>query len=103
MDGGCGYGGGTLNLPPLPSATTAIMPSMTRTAASGQPGTQTAVTSQWLTDRLPNIVNNTPMTAGAACPNTFANWINQNSTLVLLGLAGVTFWMLHCAREKGGA
>lgn len=88
-------------LNPMPSATTATMPTVTGTANAtmgwggrGQRGGNTphAITPQYLNQRLPSIVNPAPMDMGGNCQGGFGGWVADNPMLAGLGLV-LLAWM----------
>ena len=85
------------SLQPMPSATTASMPTMTGTAnatlgTNGNVGTTPAgITAQWLTQRLPSIVNPAPAVIPQDCQSGFAGWVSENPLLAAAGLAALAF------------
>jgi hypothetical protein len=89
-------------LSPMPSATTATMPTVTGTANAfmnrggrGQRGGNTphAITPQYLNQRLPSIVNPAPMDMGGNCQAGFGAWVGENPVLAGLGLVALA-WMV---------
>lgn len=85
------------SLQPMPSATTASMPTMTGTAnaAMGTNGnvgtTPPAITPQYLNQRLPSIVNPAPAVIPQDCQSGFAGWVSENPVIAVAGLAALAF------------
>lgn len=80
---------------PMPSATTATMPSMVGTSLATTPSPQPILTVQTLSQRLPQIVNPGPavIPMQARC-NTFAQWVGQNPMLAGGALLVIAFMVL---------
>lgn len=84
------------SLQPMPSMTTASMPTMTGTAnAGGTNGsvgtTPPVITPEYLTQRLPSIVNPAPAVIAPDCGGGFAGWVADNPGIAVLGLAALAF------------
>ena len=101
---GSGNSGGEIGpavlpqLSPMPSATTATMPTVTGTAnrvcgTNGQVGTTPpAITPQWLNQRLPSIVNPAPVDMGVpGCEGGVSGLIAGNPVLALGALAVLAY------------
>lgn len=100
----CVDSGGTYNPDgtcTMPSATKSVMPSITATAALVNPGpvTPPIVTPQYLTQKMPSIVNPAPQVAPPVCSDPFAQWVSDNALLVAAGLAGLAYLMLGTGRR----
>ena len=93
-------------LSPMPTATTATMPTVTGTAnawvgrqtgsGNGQRGgkTPTVITPQYLNQRLPSIVNPAPVDLGVECGGGgIEAWVGDNPMIAGLGLVLVA-WMV---------
>jgi hypothetical protein len=92
-------------LQPLPTATNATMPTMTGTAnvytnrqqgsGRGQRGgkTPTAITPQYLNQRLPSIVNPAPAVVPPDCGGGITDWIGDNPLLAGAGLILLGMWV----------
>ena len=74
---------------PMPSATTAKMPSITQSVAS-----MPVVTQVGMSQRMPQIVNPTPAVIQAPCGDAFAQWVNANPLLAVGALAVLAYVML---------
>lgn len=70
----------------LPKPTSMTMPSLVATANTTIPSTPEQLTPMALNQRLPSIVNQTPMNMAPLC-DPFAQFISQNMLLVGAGLA----------------
>ncbi len=82
----------------MPSATKSVMPSITATAQVVNP-TPPTVTPQYLTQKMPSIVNPAPQVAPPVCSDPFAQWVSDNALLVAAGLAGLAYLMLGTERQ----
>ena len=93
-------------LSPMPTATTATMPTVTGTAnawvgrqtgsGNGQRGgkTPTVITPQYLNQRLPSIVNPAPVDLGVECGGGgIEAWVGDNPLLAGLGLVLAAWWV----------
>lgn len=83
----------------MPSATKSVMPSITATAQVVNP-TPPTVSPQYLTQRMPSIVNPAPQVAPPVCSDPFAQWVSDNALLVAAGLAGLAYLMLGTGRQR---
>jgi hypothetical protein len=90
---------------PLPTATTATMPTVTGTANAwvgrqtgmhnGQRGGKTprAITPEYLNQRLPSIVNPAPVNVGPPpCGGGIVAWVGENPGLAAAGLVLLAWW-----------
>lgn len=92
----CVDSGGTYNPDgtcTMPSATKSVMPSITATAQVVNTPPLT-VTPQFLTQKMPSIVNPAPMVVAPACTDPFAQWVSDNTLLAAGGLALLAWMML---------
>jgi len=80
----------------MPSATQSTMPSITDTANTVVPSTpQPILTPQYLTQKMPSIVNPAPMgnPAPACAADPVTQWVSDNPMLAAAGLA-LCAWMV---------
>lgn len=77
----------------MPSATKSTMPSITSTAQTVMPPQQPVLTPQSMAQRMPSIVNPTPVQIAPPCSDPFATWVNDNMLLVGVGLVGLA-WLV---------
>jgi hypothetical protein len=74
---------------PMPTATTARMPSITKSVAP-----MPVVTPSLMNQRMPSIVNPAPAVMAQPCGDTFAQWVNQNKAVAVGGLVVLALLML---------
>lgn len=74
---------------PMPSATQSTMPSITDTANVVAPvqAQPPQLTPEFLTQKLPSIVNPNPVVMTPSCSGGFSGWVSQNPWLAAGGLA----------------
>lgn len=83
-------GGGALPmLPGVPNFTSAQMPNMTGTAqgAADAPVQPPAITPEYLNQRLPSIIDTTPLTMAPQC-DPVSQWVMDNPVLAMGLLVG---------------
>jgi len=74
---------------PMPTATTARMPSITKSVAP-----MPVVTPALMQQRMPNIVNPAPAVIAPPCGDTFSQWVDQNRAVAVGGLVVLALLML---------
>jgi hypothetical protein len=74
----------------MPGVAMMRMPSLPLTALAGLGDTTTGITPTDLVQRLPSIVNPTPVTPDPCSP--IAEWVSQNTVWALLVLGGLAWF-----------
>ena len=83
----------------MPRAAMFGMPSVNGISGLGDTTTTSALAPTDVAQRLPSIVNPTPVDLGAAC-DPFPAWVAANSALAIGGLAVVAYFTIF--NKKGG-